>query len=175
MDITVMHFQGRLLITLLRLRGELNGSSYLDLIERARHAHTTGTRHVILDLSDVTHIGSAGLVALHQVAAILRGETPPDPENGWEAFRAVAEDLARGAQPRLKLVGPRPEVERALARAGFTDYLEVCVDVEAALAAFMSATPSPASPGREMPYMRAMNPGLPSWREARVRVMSPQY
>src|SRR5690349_3308387 len=91
MQITVIQYHGRVQVALLRLAGRLDGASYLALIDRAKKLYANGTRYMILDLAQVTHLSSAGMLALHQITALLRGETPPDPEIGWAAFHAMAD------------------------------------------------------------------------------------
>jgi hypothetical protein len=157
MEITVLQFQGRLLITLLRLRGALDASSYKQLIERAMQARAAGTRHMILDLSGVTGIGSAGLVALHQIASLLCGATPPDIESGWEAFHALSDDAWTGAWARLNLLGPQPALVRALERAGIARHLAVYADLDDALAAFTPLATAGDRSRRHMRYLHALN------------------
>src|SRR5215218_3934828 len=106
MNITVVQYQGRVQVALLRLFGALDGTSYLDLIGKAKKLYVNGTRHMIIDLAEVSCLSSAGMLALHQITVLLRGETPPDPETGWAAFHAMADDLERGIQPQLKLLAP---------------------------------------------------------------------
>ena len=43
-----------------------------------RRAMLAGARDFLLDLSDLTYISSAGLVALHSVALLAKGEDLPD-------------------------------------------------------------------------------------------------
>ena len=149
MNITVVQYQGRVLVTLLRLAGTLDGSSYLDLIARAKKLYAGGTRHMVIDLAEVTHLSSAGALAVHQVAMLLRGETPPDPEAGWQAFHAMAEDLNSGIQPRIKLLRPQPQVLQALERAGLTALIEIASDLDAAIASFSPVVVAPQPRGRQ--------------------------
>ena len=50
MKITVVQYQGRVQVALLRLDGKLDGASYLDLIAKAKQLYARGTRDMILDL-----------------------------------------------------------------------------------------------------------------------------
>jgi anti-anti-sigma regulatory factor len=172
MNITVVQYQGRALVALLRLAGALDGASYLDLIARAKKLYTAGTRHMIIDLAEVTHLSSAGAVAIHQVILLLRGETPPDPEAGWQAFHAMAEDLSSGVQPRIKLLRPQPQILQALERAGLTALIEIATDLDAAIASFspVVAVPQPRvrqSRNRQSLYLRVLQ------LAARVRRTTP--
>ena len=95
-----------------------------------------GTRALLIDMSEVGYMGSSGLVALHSVALIMRGQEPPDPQLGWGAFKSLKSDVEVGNQTNLKLLGPQPSVQRALERTGMTEFLEVHSDEQAALDSF---------------------------------------
>ena len=136
MEITVYQAQGRVTVTVLQPHGDLDASSFRDLIAKAKEAHDAGARDIILDLSDAPYMSSSGLVALHSIAMILRGEEPPDPESGWGAFRSIGRDRDRGLQQHFKLFNPQPNVGKVLEMAGFRQYLEVYSDLETAVASF---------------------------------------
>ena len=136
LNIPVAHIQSHVSVTILHPCGELDHSTYLDLIARARSVYDAGARHIILDMSGIPRMHSSGLVALHHIAVLLRGEVPPDPEAGWAAFRAIADDLGASIQQRLKLLNPHPQVAQQLERAGCTAFLEIHTDLETAIASF---------------------------------------
>ena len=81
-------------------------------------------------------MSSSGLVALQSIAALLRGEEAPDPEAGWQAFRAIHRDRDAGFQTHVKLLSPQPRVESILEMVGFNRFLEVFTDLEVAIASF---------------------------------------
>lgn len=136
MQYSTMQVQGRVPVTVLKLDGRLDGASYLDTIAVARDLYERGVRHIVLDLSDVPYVSSAGLVAIQSIAALFRGEQPPDPEMGWQALHAVEHDREGGMQSQVKLVGPQPQVSQVLETVGFTRFLEVYSTLEQAAAAF---------------------------------------
>jgi anti-anti-sigma factor len=74
MDISVSQAQGSVPVTVLKLDGQLDGQTYQDLIGKAQDLYNSGSRDFLLDLSDLTYISSAGLVALHSVALLTRGQ-----------------------------------------------------------------------------------------------------
>jgi anti-anti-sigma regulatory factor len=135
-DVTILQEQGRVPVTVLQPHGDLDASNYRDLIAEAKNLCSAGVEDMLLDLGDVPYLSSSGLVALHSVAALLRGEEPPDPETGWGAFRAIDRDRAKGLQPHLKLLNPQPHVDRVLETVGFKQFFEVYTDREAAVASF---------------------------------------
>ncbi len=136
MNITVEQAQGRVPVTILGIHGDLDGSNYMDVIAKAKEVYQAGARYLLVDMRDIPYMGSSGLVALHSIASLLRGETPPDPESGWSAFHAIARDRDTGAQPYVKLLGPRPKVERTLDITGMKAFFEIYTDLETAVASF---------------------------------------
>jgi len=136
MKVTISQAQGRVPVTLLHVHGDLDATSYRGLIATAHEACDAGARHILLDLSDMPYMSSSGLVALHSIALMLRGEVPPDPEAGWEAFRAIDRDRDSGLQQHVKLLNPQSQVDRALETVGFKQFFEVHTDLAAAIASF---------------------------------------
>lgn len=137
MEIVVREAEGKVPVTIMGLTGALDASNYLDVIARAEELYATGTRYLLLDLSDLTSMASSGLMALHSAAMIMRGMEPPDPEYGWGAFRAVERDRQSGFNKHCKLLSPQPVVDRTLEMTGFKSVLEVHTDLDAALASFV--------------------------------------
>lgn len=136
MEITVKQVQGRVPVTILQTQGDLDASNYRDLITKAKEVCDEGARDILLDMSDTSLMGSSGLVALHSVAMLVRGEEPPNLEEGMAAFRAAFADLDRGFEEHLKLLNPQPLVEKTLETTGFNKILEVHTDLKTAIASF---------------------------------------
>jgi anti-anti-sigma factor len=136
MEVNVENVEGRVPVTILTITGDVDASSYRDLIARARAAYEAGARNLVLDLSGVPYMGSSGLVALHSIAVMVRGQQPPDPEAGWRAFRAMGEDVGAGQRSGVKLLSPRPAVERVLDTSGMKQFFETFTEREAAVASF---------------------------------------
>jgi anti-anti-sigma regulatory factor len=137
MKITVSQTQGQVPVTLLHVHGDLDASSYRDLIAKGQEAYNAGARNILLDLSDMPYMSSSGLVALHSIALLLRGKEPLDPEAGWGAFHAIDRDRDAGLQRHIKLLNPQPQVDKALETVGFKQFLEVLhTDLATAIASF---------------------------------------
>jgi anti-anti-sigma regulatory factor len=136
MDISVSQVQARVPVWVVQPHGELDASTYQELIGEAQSVYSEGARDILLDLSDVPYVSSSGLVALQSIAALLRGEGPPNPEEGWGAFRAIDRDRDTGIQPHLKLLDPPPRVDHVLEMVGFKRFLAVYTDQDEALASF---------------------------------------
>ena len=136
MDISVSQAQGSVPVAVLKLAGELDGQNYQDLIAKAQEVYKAGSRDVLLDLSDLTYISSAGLVALHSVALLLRGEELPDTEGGWSAYRSMGRSTEAGVQKHIKLLNPREGVKSVLEMVGFERVFEVYTDLDQAVKSF---------------------------------------
>jgi anti-anti-sigma factor len=136
MEVNVENVVARVPVTILAITGDVDASSYRDLIAHARAAYEAGARNLVLDLSGVPYMGSSGLVALHSIAVMVRGQQPPDPEAGWRAFRAMGEDVGSGQRAGVKLLSPRPAVERVLDTSGMKQFFETFTEREAAVASF---------------------------------------
>ena len=136
MNISVSQLQGSEPVAVLCIEGDLDASNYQDLIAKARAAYDAGTRHFLLDLSQTRFVSSSGLVAIHSIALMLRGERPLDLEQGWSSLRAVAGGLGAGRQHGLKFLNPQPKVNRTLAMAGMDEAFEIYADQDAAIASW---------------------------------------
>lgn len=135
-DLDISTAQGRVPVTVLHLRGDLDASNFEALIEEAKKAYEAGASDMLLDLGEVRYVSSSGLVALQSIAALLRGEQPPDTREGWGALRAVHRDREAGLQQHFKLLNPQPRVQKLLTTVGFERFLPVFDDLERAVASF---------------------------------------
>jgi anti-anti-sigma regulatory factor len=136
MEIKIEQVQGKTLVSILNIQGDLDGSNYQQLINKAKEAHQSGTQHMVLDMSQVGYMSSAGLVALHTIAKLLQGAPLPDPEAGWEAFHAIERDQDAGVHAQLKLLNPQVKVDQTLELTGMKDFFEIFTDRQAAIASF---------------------------------------
>jgi len=138
MNISVSEAQtpGRIPVTVIKLDGQLDGQNYQELIAKAQELYNAGARDFLLDLSDLTYISSAGLVALHSVALLARGEELPDFEGGWSAYRSMGRSSAAGIQKHVKLLNPRTEVMNVLDMVGFGNLFEIYTNLDEAVGSF---------------------------------------
>jgi anti-anti-sigma regulatory factor len=136
MNISVSQAQGNIPVTVLKLDGQLDGQNYQDLIARAQELYDSGSRDFLLDLSDLTYISSAGLVALHSVALLTKGEELPDFEGGWSAYRSMGRSAEAGVQKHVKLLNPRSEVMGVLDMVGFGNVFQVYTNLDEAVNSF---------------------------------------
>ena len=136
MNISVSQVQGKIPVTVLKLEGQLDGQMYQDLINKGREAYKAGWRDFLIDMSDLTYISSAGLVALHSMALLVKGEELPDTEQGWSAYRSMGRSKEAGLQQHMKLLNPRAEVQSVLDMVGFVSVFEIFNDLDEAVKSF---------------------------------------
>jgi anti-anti-sigma factor len=138
LNLTVDNVEGQVPVTVLRLEGEMDASNYESLIVQTQALYADGVRDLLLDLAKLSFVSSSGLVALHNMALIMRGETLENAQEGWRAFHAISRDLkkASGPEAHFKLLNPQPLVFKVLDTAGFTTVMPVFEDEETAVAAF---------------------------------------
>ncbi len=136
MNISVSQVQGQVPVTVLKVDGQLDGQTYQDLINKAREAYKAGWRDFLVDMTDLTYISSAGLVALHSMALLLQGEELPDTDSGWSAFRSMGRSKESGIQKHMKLLNPRAEVQSVLDMVGFSAVFETFTDLDMAVKSF---------------------------------------
>jgi anti-anti-sigma factor len=117
MTIDVERLGGDPPVTVIALAGELDASNYEQVIDVVRNAYADGSRGLVMDLADLTFMASSGLFALHSAVRIMRGETPPDPEEGWGALHQMAQDHDAQAKG-VRLAAAQEPIARVLDRTG---------------------------------------------------------
>lgn len=130
-SITTEEMMGKTPITVFHIRGDIDSNSYLQLQGAAEEAHRAGMRNLLLDLTEVNFISSAGLRAIHVVYNMLRDPVAESDETINQGIR----DGSYKAR-HLKLLNLSGNAEVALKTAGFDMYLQSFKDLKAALASF---------------------------------------
>jgi len=135
LNIVVVQESARVPVAVMSLEGELDAASYLDALASAREAIEGGASYVLLDLEKLTYMGSSGIFVIQSVAMLLRGQQPPNPEDGWGAIHQTGQDSSEAAS-NLKLLAPQPQVDRVLERSGMKRFFETYTDRSEALESF---------------------------------------
>lgn len=136
MNISISQVQGNVPVTVVKIDGQLDGQTYQDLINKTRESYRAGWRDFLVDMTDLTYISSAGLVALHSLALLLRGEELPDTEAGWATYRSMSKTSGAGRQTHIKLLNPRSEVRSVLDMVGFTTVFDIFTNLDEAVKSF---------------------------------------
>jgi len=135
MEINVSQEKGNVPVSVIHIKGDLDASSYLELVNMAQELYNAGARSLLLDLTDLAFISSAGLASLHIVTKLFRGEKASS-EDGWGTFREIDRDREAGMQTNVKLLNPSTEVNNVLDTVGFKQFFEVYNDLGEAVQSF---------------------------------------
>ena len=128
LNITSSQVQGDVPITILHLSGHLHGTTENELLDRARQAQEDGSKHLVLDLSQVDVLTSAGLRAIHNIFNMFT------PQNDRELIRQHGDEPYKS--PYFKLVCPNPNIYYVLNIAGFLQNILIYNDMDEATQSF---------------------------------------
>ena len=128
LTITTSQIQGKSTVTILHLNGHLHGSTERQLLEHARKVCEDGAKHLLLDLTSLEVLSSAGLRAIQNIFKLF---TPPADveiiqQHGAEPYKS----------PYLKLVCPNPQIYYVLNITGFMQNLLIYNDLDEAVQSF---------------------------------------
>ncbi|MGZ9235541.1 MAG: STAS domain-containing protein [Anaerolineales bacterium] len=110
--------QANVPVTVFRVRGWLDAQSEEQLLEAARTAYDEGARYLLIDMSELDTLTSAGMRALQKVYQIF---TPKD-----DHFKVA----------HLKLCNAPPQIYNVLGITGFLQNIPMYESTEAALQSF---------------------------------------
>lgn len=136
MEIIISQDQDSPQTSIMKLRGALDGSSYEYFIAEAEKLFDNGTRNLLLDMSELSFLSSAGLAGLHRVARVFRGEDRSTFEEGWGALRSMGNDSKSGLQQHFKLLNPSEKILAVLDTVGFKGFFEIYSELQPAIASF---------------------------------------
>ena len=105
-------------VTVFRVRGWLDAQSEEQLLEAARTAYDEGARYLLIDMTELDTLTSAGMRALQKVYQIF---TPKE-----DHFKVA----------HLKLCNAPPQIYNVLGITGFLHNIPMYESVEAALQSF---------------------------------------
>ena len=130
LTITTSQIQGDVSVTVLHLKGHLHGATESDLLDRARQAREDGAKYLLLDLSELDVLASAGLRAVQNIFKLF---TPPEDaavmhQHGDEPYKS----------PYMKIVCPNPQIYYIFNIAGFLQNILVYNNLEEAANSFSS-------------------------------------
>lgn len=118
LKITSEQVQAEVPVTVFDLRGWLDGQSEEQLLEAARTAHDGGVRYLLIDMSELDTLTSAGMRALQKVYQMF---TPKE-----DQFKVA----------HLKLCSAPPQIYNVLGITGFLQNIPMYESREAALESF---------------------------------------
>ena len=134
MDIKISTEQARVPITILRVDGDIDSSTYDDFLSQAQNLIKEGTRYMLIDLAHVPYVSSAGLRSIYTIFKDLRAVHPE--ENLSEEQMEKDAGVRTYKSPHLKLLNLSDAVRGVFQMGGFDRYIEIFTDREKALASF---------------------------------------
>jgi anti-anti-sigma factor len=112
--VQISQAQGRVPVTIFRLKDRVNLGNFAELEDTAQEAYDNGTRDMVMDLGQtvsLTSIGIRAIVVIHKM-------------------------LSKDGGKHLKIADPMPYIREMLDISGVTEYIEVYGTVEEAVASF---------------------------------------
>ncbi len=136
MQISISKQQGNVTVTVIHLMGDVDSHTYTDVINKAQEAFDEGARDLLIDLSKVPYVSSAGLMSLHTVVKIFSGHSAQPKDGGRPSFRAINKEQDSPARAHVKLLNPQPAVEQVLDMVGLKLFFDIYTDIETAVKSF---------------------------------------
>lgn len=132
MEIKVSTESSHIPVTIIHIAGKIDSATYRLFQEESDKLIDGGARHVLVDLTEVSYISSAGLRTLHNIFNKLRSvhKDVDDDE--------LRKKMNNGAykSPYIKVTNLAPQVRDAFELSGFETYIEVFTDLESAVKSF---------------------------------------
>lgn len=134
MEITISIHEANEPVAVLNIKGNIDASNYVEIVNKAQEVYNNPVRNLILDLSEVAFISSAGLVAIHKIALIYSGGKQEVEQEGKETRPDFTHHA--NARKRVKLLNPQPDVDRTLETSGLKLFFKVFDNLDSALKSF---------------------------------------
>jgi anti-anti-sigma regulatory factor len=115
-------------IGVIRLKGAINVNGFA---AEAQKLFDAGTRNLLVHMSELTFLSSAGIRAL-QATARMYSEDKKHHKGQSEDKR----DSRTHVQKHVKLFKPREDIQEILEIVGLKNYFEIFTDLDAAIASF---------------------------------------
>lgn len=128
MKLTTKLEQARVPVTLLHIDDRINLGNIDEFVGKAQALFDEGVRDLIIDLTDVPSITSAGLRGILTIYKLYNSK-------GSSSSPLIDQDIASGIS-HLRIVNPVKEVRRVLKLVGYDRYLGIYENLQDALKAF---------------------------------------
>ncbi|HZY43821.1 MAG TPA: STAS domain-containing protein [Anaerolineae bacterium] len=132
MEITVKQEEGRRPISVIHVKGDIDSNTYQQLQAEIDKSIAAGIHNMLIDMSEVPFMSSAGIRVLNHTFNELRGTLPQ------ETDEAMKKGLRDGTfkSPHLKILNPSARVLEVLKMAGVDMFLEIHKDYSEAVASY---------------------------------------
>jgi anti-anti-sigma factor len=132
MDIKVTTENGRVPVTVITVTGNIDTNSFEGFLSKAEELIQGGARYILVDLSNVPYMSSAGLRVMNAMFNRLRSSYSDMTEK--EVLQAV--NAGTYKSPNLKLLNLSEQTKFAFETAGFDMYIETFTDRNKAINSF---------------------------------------
>jgi len=132
MNISVTQEQARVSVTVLQVVGKTDSASADEFEKKVMEVIDAGARYLVLDLSKIPYMSSAGLRVLQEVFNKLRSLSGGKDDK--EMYRQINDGSFKS--PHLKLLNPTKEVLEVLKMSGFDMLVPIEKDLQTAIASF---------------------------------------
>lgn len=116
LDIKVSQMEGNKPVTVLHVSGDIDANSHKILDEKATDLINEGARHVLLDLTNIKYMSSAGFRSMHKIYTVLN---------------VTDDDTAS-----LKVLKPSDKIKRLMKTMGFDAQMPAYEDLTEAINSF---------------------------------------
>ena len=130
LTITTSQMQGDVSVTVFHLAGHLHGATEKKLIDRASQAYEDGARYLLLEISNLEVLASAGLRAIQMIFKLFTPQDDVDVmrQHGGEPYKS----------PYFKIDCSKPEIYYILNITGFSQNILIYNNMEEATKSFNS-------------------------------------
>jgi len=134
MQITNHVENGRVPVTVIQVEGNIDSTSYQDFKNKAAELIQEGARYILVDLSRVPFVSSAGLRAFHEIFNQLRKISPEANLSDDDVKKGIASGSYKS--PHLKLLNLSQETITAFQLSGFDMFIDTFTDNKKAIESF---------------------------------------
>ncbi len=132
MEIKVSTESGRVPVTVMHVDGDIDSSNYMTFEAKAKELIAGGARFLLVDLTNVPFISSAGFRAMHTIFNQLRALHPDASLSEEEIRKGIATGTYKS--PHLKLLNLSDKAQTVFKMGGFDLYIETFTDLKKAVA-----------------------------------------
>ena len=121
MEIVTSTTEARVPVSIIRISGNIDSSTYQIFQTKAEELIAGGARHILVDMTAAPYISSAGLRALHSI---------------FNQLRTLNKDTNTQGSSYLKVANLSREAREVFELGGFDTYIEVHDDIQKAIGSF---------------------------------------
>jgi len=134
MGISISKENGRVPVTIMHPRGDLDSSNYMDFQAKADEMIDAGAQFMLLDFSEVPYVSSAGFRSIQHIFNRLRQLHPSANLSEAEVRQGI--NAGTYTSPHLKLLHLSKESLNTFKMTGFDMYLEIYNDLKEAISSY---------------------------------------